>query len=133
MCQKRIWGQGRPYFDAQPVARFLNTQWNTIKANLADTGNRQVCVGGFIFDWCDEYWKGNNNNVQIGGPNINFQHGAFAGGYWDEAGFGITSAVDQSLYGNGQPNISRTLFLGYNAVRTSYTASTWTGSELYHP
>src|SRR5262249_39989193 len=123
MCQKRIWGQGRPYFDSQPVARFLNTQWNTIKTNLADTGNRQLCVGGFILDWCDEYWKGNNNNVQIGGPNINFQLGACAGGYWDEAGLGIPSAVDQSLYGNGQPNIPRPLFLGYNAVRTSYPAS----------
>jgi hypothetical protein len=50
-----------------------------------------------------------------------------------EAGFGITSAVDQSLYGNGQPNISRTLFLGCNAVTAFYTASTWPGSELYHP
>lgn len=62
-------------------------------------------------------WKGNNNNMQIGGPSAGFQGGAFAGGYWDEAKFGITSAVDQSTYGQGKPNISRTLFKGYNAVK----------------
>jgi len=123
-------GSGQPYFAAEPVETFLNTQWNTIKTNLM-AGSNQVCVGGFIFDWCDEYWKGNNNNVQVGGPNINFQGGAFAGGYWDEAGFGVTSAVDQSAYGPGNANISRTLFKGYNAIKTFYNASSWSAGELY--
>ena len=50
-------------------------------------GDNQVCVGGFIFDWCDEYWKGDNKSVQIGGPNDNFFDTGFAGNYWDEAGF----------------------------------------------
>ena len=123
-------GTGQPYFAAQPVAAFLKTQWNTIKSNLM-AGSNQVCVGGFIFDWCDEYWKANNNNVQVGGPNIGFQGGAFAGGYWDEAGFGVTSAVNQSAYGSGNPNISRTLFKGYTAVKDFYNASSQSGDELY--
>jgi hypothetical protein len=123
-------GPGLPYFAAQPVARFLKTQWNTIKTNLA-AGSNQVCVGGFIFDWCDEYWKAGNNNVQVGGPSIGFFGGAFAGGYWDEAGFGVTSAVDQSAYGGGNPNISRTLFKGYNAVKDFYNGSSQSGDELY--
>jgi hypothetical protein len=123
-------GQGKPYFDAQPVATFLTTQWNTIKANISSNAN-QVCVGGFIFDWCDEYWKGNNINVQVGGPNIDFQGNAFAGGYWDEAGFGVTSSVNQSTYGPSNPNITRTLFKGYYAVKDFYTASSWTARELY--
>jgi hypothetical protein len=123
-------GPGQPYFAAQPVATFLSTQWNTIKANL-QAGPNQVCAGGFIFDWCDEYWKGNNNNIQIGGPDGGFKGGAFAGGYWDEAGFGVTSAVDQSTYGQGKPNISRALFKGYAAVKTFYNASSPPGSELY--
>jgi hypothetical protein len=122
-------GTGQPYFAAQPVETFLKTQWNTIKSNLT-AGSNQVCVGGFIFDWCDEYWKGNNNNVQVGGPNINFQGGAFAGGYWDEAGFGVTSAVNQGAYGQGNP-ISRNLFKGYDAVKDFYNAVSDLGRELY--
>jgi hypothetical protein len=67
------------------VATFLTTQWNTIKANLK-AGPNWVCAGGFIFDWCDEYWKGDPDNpnppvTQIGGPSADFQGGAFAGGY----------------------------------------------------
>jgi hypothetical protein len=123
-------GTGQPYFAAQPVGTFLTTQWNTIKTNLK-AGNEQVCAGGFIFDWCDEYWKGNNNNVQIGGPDGSFKQGAFAGGYWDEAGFGVTSAVSQSAYGGSNPNISRTFFKGYGAVKTFYNASSGSGRELY--
>jgi hypothetical protein len=121
---------GQPYFAAQPVATFLNTQWNTIKTNLM-AGSNQVCVGGFIFDWCDEYWKAGNNNVQIGGPSDGFQGGAFAGGYWDEAGFGVSSAVNQSTYGQGKPNISRTFFKGYNAVKDFYNAASDAAGELY--
>jgi hypothetical protein len=128
-------GTGQPYFAAQPVATFLTTQWNTIKINLK-AGPNQVCAGGFIFDWCDEYWKGDPDNpnppvMQIGGPAPEFQGGAFAGGYWDEAGFGVTSAVDQSTYGQGKPNISRRLFKGYNAVKAFYNGSSPSGSELY--
>jgi hypothetical protein len=123
-------GSGQPYFAAQPVGTFLNTQWSTIKANLK-AGPSQVCAGGFIFDWCDEYWKGNNNNIQVGGPDGGFQGGAFAGGYWDEAGFGVTSAVDQSTYGQGKPNISRKLFKGYTAVKTFYSDASELGDELY--
>jgi hypothetical protein len=125
-------GTGQPYFAAVPVATFLTSQWNTIKANLG-AGTNQVCVGGFIFDWCDEYYKAGNNYSQVGGPNAAFQGALFAGSYWDEAGFGITSAVDQSTYGSNKPNISRTLFKGYDAVKTFYNASSHTGAELYRP
>ena len=125
-------GTGQPYYAAEPVAKFLTAQWNTIKANLA-AGSNQVCVGGLIFEWSDEYWKGGNNNVQVGGPDSRFKGVLFAGSYYDEAGFGVTSAVDQSTYGLGKPNISRMLFKGYDAVKTFYNASSQTGGELYHP
>jgi len=124
-------GEGKPYYVAQPVARFLNTQWNTIKTNLM-AGDNQVCVGGFIFDWCDEYWKGNNKSAQIGGPSGGFFPVNFAGNYWDEAGFGVSSAVPESAYGPNKPNISRTLFKGYtDGVKVFYNASSWNAGELY--
>ena len=126
-------GPNQPYFAATTTSEFLTTQWQTIKANIG-AGTNQVCVGGFIFDWCDEYWKAQPNNpnptVQLGGPDQNFQGGAFAGGYWDEAWFGITSAVDQSQYGGGNPNIIRTPFAAYAAVQAFYTSTTHLGSPL---
>ena len=123
-------GDGKPYYEAQPVARFLNTQWNTIKTNLM-AGDNQVCVGGFIFDWCDEYWKGTNKSTQIGGPSGGFFPVNFAGNYCDEAGFGVSSAVPESAYGPNKPNISRTLFKGYTEVKAFYNASSWNAGELY--
>ena len=50
-------GPGQPYFAATTTSQFLTTQWQAIRANVG-AGTNQVCVGGFIFDWCDEYWKG---------------------------------------------------------------------------
>ena len=126
-------GKGKPYFDAVPVGDFLTEQWDTIKANLKKPGyahNRnagavRVCVGRFIFDWCDEYWKGNNRGVQVGGPNPGFLGAAFAGGYWDEAGFGVTGAV------SGADASGRPLFKGYNAMKSFYAESSHRGQELY--
>jgi hypothetical protein len=57
--------------------------------------------------------------------------GRFAGGYEDEAGFGLASDADASVYGLGKPDISRTLFKGYQRVKTFYTASSHSGGELY--
>jgi hypothetical protein len=123
-------GTGQPYFAATTTTNFITSLWNAITANVG-AGNDQVCVGGFIFDWSDEYWKGNNVNVQVGGPDVNFKGGAFAGSYADEAGYGLSSSVPNSQYGSGQPNIVRTFFKAYNAVTTLYNASSNTGKELY--
>jgi len=123
-------GSGQPYFAATTTTNFITSLWNAITANVG-AGNDQVCVGGFIFDWSDEYWKGNNVNVQVGGPDVNFKGGAFAGSYADEAGYGLSSSVPNSQYGSGQPNIVRTFFKAYNAVTTLYNASSNTGKELY--
>lgn len=127
-------GQGQPYFAATTTSQFLTTLWQTMKANIG-AGTNQVCVGGFIFDWCDEYWKptGEPNTQHVGGPDQSFHGGAFAGGYADEAWYGITSAVDQSLYGGPTP-ISRTLFSAYAGVQAFYTSATHLGTPLYgHP
>lgn len=115
-------GQGNTYYDAVPVGDFLSNQWATISANLS-AGDDQVCAGGFIFDFSDEYWKGGNANTQTGGPASGFMGGAFAGGYWDEAGFGLSSSA--SL---GSP---RTFFKGYAAVTNFYNQSSHSGGELY--
>jgi hypothetical protein len=124
-------GSGEPYFAAIPVPKFLTSCWSAIKTNVG-AGADQVCAGGFIFSWCDEYWKGNNDNTQVGGPSPDFQGGAFAGGYADEAGYGLSSAVDNARYGKTLP-IQRDFFKGYGAMNTFYGASSQSGGELYAP
>jgi hypothetical protein len=123
-------GPGKPFFAATTTTNFITSLWNAITANVG-AGGDQVCVGGFIFEWADEYWKGDNVNVQVGGPNPDFLGGAFAGGYGDEAGYGLSSSVSNSQYGQGKPNIVRTFFKAYTAVTTLYNASSPTGTELY--
>ncbi len=127
--RKKQMGQGQPYFAAIPVGDFLTSEWTAIKTNVG-AGADQVCAGGFIFGWCDEYWKGNNVNVQVGGPAPNFQGGAFAGGYADEAGYGLSSAVKNASYGKTLP-ITRTFFDGYRAMNDFYGKSSQNGGELY--
>ncbi len=124
-------GTGQPYFAAIPVAGFLTSVWAAIEANVG-AGADQVCAGGFVFGWCDEYWKGNNRNQQIGGPEVNFQGGAFAGGYADEAGYGVTGAVQNIFYGPLKPKIKRDVFKGYGAVKAFYSSSSASAAELYN-
>jgi hypothetical protein len=123
-------GKGKPYFDATTTGKFLSSEWNTIKTNIAAKDN-QVCVGGFIFDWCDEYWKGNDPNNHVGGPDQAFKGDALAGSYYDEAWFGVTSAVAQSDYGSGKPDIKRTPYKAYDAVKEFYGSSSSLAAELY--
>jgi len=93
-------------------------------------GNDQVCVGGLI-RLVRRILEGKQREYAGGGPDVNFQGGSFAGGYADEAGYGLSSSVPNSQYGSGQPNIVRTFFKAYNAVTTLYNASSNTGKELY--
>jgi hypothetical protein len=125
-------GPGQPYYDAKETGAFLKGLWDVVKGNIG-AKTTQVCVGGFIFEWSDEYWKAGNQyrSVQTGGPNPAFQGGAFAGSYGDEAGYGLTSDVDGSLYGPGMPPITRTFFKGYKAVSDFYNASSHSGGDLY--
>jgi hypothetical protein len=125
-------GPGMPYYDAKETGAFLKGLWHVVKGNIG-ANTTQVCVGGFIFEWSDEYWKAGNQyrSVQTGGPTAAFKGGAFAGSYADEAGYGLTSDVDGSLYGPGMPPITRTFFKGYEAVSDFYNASSHSGGELY--
>jgi len=102
-------GTGQPYSMPSPVATFSQYQWNTIKTNLSR--NQSVCAGGFIFDWCDEYLERHNNFCKLGGPSAGFQ--ARPGRLWDGAGFGVTSAVIKSTYGQCKLNIFAQLFKAY--------------------
>jgi hypothetical protein len=51
---------------------YISAQWGDIAANLASSG--KTCSGGLVFEWCDEWWKGDttpNTPSTIGGGGVN--------------------------------------------------------------
>jgi hypothetical protein len=56
-----------------------------------------VAMGGFYFEYSDEWWKAGDNCIQL--PNPNAPNAKFPGGYDDEAWFGLNSIAD------GKPNV----------------------------
>ncbi len=80
------------------AADYIEGHWNDIMDHL------EVAVGGIVFEWQDEYWKGSRNPEewmrQNPSPNTNID---FPGGCWDEEGFGINAVtLKRSNDKNGQ-------------------------------
>ncbi len=90
-------------------------------------------MGGFIFDWSDEYWKAGDPVTTSVVPIKALRAGHSPAAMRMKPGIGITSAVDQSQYGNNQPNINRTLFDAYAGIRAFYTSTTHLASATLRP
>lgn len=132
-------GNGQPWITGAPnngdPTPFMTRMLDSLYDDL-DDGAGQVAVGGYVFSYADEYWKGDPSNpvppsAHVGGPNGGFQNDAFPGGYWDEAWFGLTSSLDPSVYTNNQLPVSRTFFPAYYAVQNHFDDTSHHGSELY--
>jgi hypothetical protein len=59
--------------------------------------NGGVAMGGFYFEYSDEWWKAGDNCIQL--PNPTAPNEKFPGGYDDEAWFGLNSIAE------GKPNV----------------------------
>jgi len=69
----------------------------TVKDNTNAGAGTQVCAGGFIFGFADEWYKAGNPNNHLAGPDFSFKGTLFAGGYFDEGWFGLTQAIFEEL------------------------------------
>ena len=56
-----------------------------------------IAMGGFYFEYSDEWWKAGDNCIQL--PNPNAPNAKFPGGFDDEAWFGLNSIAE------GKPNV----------------------------
>lgn len=90
---------------ARWIERFWGVHLRHTARNAAPASAMRYSSGGFVFEWRDEWWKGNphptfhsisgNNNCPpgCGGEcNTGDANAAFPGGWADEQWFGVTSA-----------------------------------------
>lgn len=98
---------------------------NYIKAHWTGHGdsimnNIDVCSGGFIFEWTDEWYKKDGAPVTKQDPSTS-SNGAFPGGWWDEEGFGM-NAIALNNRAAESPDPGRPDILQPRAVVTIMTA-----------
>jgi len=72
--------------NAKGTADYLEVHWNKSPKNDDIMHNTDVCSGGIVFAWTDEWWKSGNVTQHDPGESAN---GAFPGGWGDEEWFGI--------------------------------------------
>lgn len=73
--------------NAQDQGDYLTVHWEDI------LNNRDVCCGGLVFEWVDEWWKHGNPSAHDATPT---QNGAYPGGWADEEWFGLFSVAMKS-------------------------------------
>lgn len=89
-------------------AFFIKLQWNEIVKNRAGGAGAGNSLGGFVFEWCDEWWKHNPDYVpgrrvhdtEASWANTAYYFDAKAGNNINEEWWGITE-MDPKHFKNG--------------------------------
>jgi hypothetical protein len=83
--------------NANATGQYIKVCWtpgwrqDDIMSNNAYNGSTdcKVCAGGFVFEWTDEWVKGDKQAWDHSGSATDKHTQTFPGGYWDEKWFGI--------------------------------------------
>jgi hypothetical protein len=84
---------------------YIAAKWKEIVAHNANApvGAALVCAGGYVFGWCDEWWKQQGPVYEHKGSTA--RAATFPGGWHDEEWFGINAvAVDNRSPKDPNPN-----------------------------
>lgn len=79
--------------DEEAQAEFVNLQWQDIQRNTSSNKGEGNALGGTLFEWNDEWWKGNENL-----PHTWSVH--------DEAGHWQNSSYHYDAYGSDRLNMN---------------------------
>jgi len=65
--------------DESAQARFLKTQWQDIYANAYGNSRAGNSIGGFVFEWRDEWWKyKQTENLDVHDDNASWGNGGYS-------------------------------------------------------
>jgi hypothetical protein len=65
--------------DEKSQARFFKTQWQDMYANAYGNGRVGNSIGGFVFEWRDEWWKfKQTENLNVHDDNASWANGGYS-------------------------------------------------------
>lgn len=113
--------------DEKNQAQFLQEQWKDIARN-SDPARGGNCLGGVVFEWNDEWWKGNENLPHTWSVHEEAGHWANASYYYDaevsdrmnmnEEWFGIVSLEPSSDEGGMDKRVPKKAYKTLQALWT---------------
>ncbi len=76
--------------DEDVQTEFISSQWKEIKRNLVQGNGEGNCLGGFVFEWSDEWWK--HNDFDPSGYSIQDE-----GAGWPNGAYYFDIAAEKNL------------------------------------
>lgn len=109
--------------DEQQQANTYQSLWREIYRNLSAHDPANQAVGGFAFEWNDEWWKSGNDPFFVSGLDSENPTSGVSASEHDTGGFALSRSFSDKVRGNGVNNENQVTFLGH--------PDGWSNEEYY--